>query len=210
MCEAHKQGKLQGKDAVWEFVQDIFHNLAHPKAGKRYGASTKSIYEMIKLWGGPRLHSFISLNLDGPSRSTTLRQVRKSLSYIPGEHEYIFEEVGKVYASYKDKHGIEGPIPVCMAEDETVVKKYVRWVAKSDTLVGFCGNKENHQCQSHFLTNMGEGVVFYEVITDTFKNNVIDHYAHVIIANPFHEKIPRLVVVVHPTCNRFDVIFVAK
>ena len=27
VCEAHKQGKLQGKDAVWEFAQDIFHNL---------------------------------------------------------------------------------------------------------------------------------------------------------------------------------------
>ena len=141
VCEAHKQGKLQGKDAVWESVQDIFHNLTHPKAGRRYGASTKSIYDLIKLWGGPRLHSFISLNLDGPSRSTTLRQVRKSLSYIPGEHEYIFEAVGKVYASYKSKHGIEGPIPICMAEYETVLKKHVRWVEKSDTLVVFCGNK---------------------------------------------------------------------
>ena len=28
-CEAHKKGKLQGKDAVSEFVQDIFHNLVH-------------------------------------------------------------------------------------------------------------------------------------------------------------------------------------
>ena len=96
---------------------------------------------MIKLWGGPRLHNFISLNLAGPSISTTLRQMRKSLPYIPGEHEYIFEVVGKIYASYKDKHCIEGPIHVCMAEDECVVKTYVRWVAKSDTLVGFCGNK---------------------------------------------------------------------
>ena len=31
VCKAHKQGKLQGKDAVWEFVQDIFHNLVHSK-----------------------------------------------------------------------------------------------------------------------------------------------------------------------------------
>ena len=66
VCEVHKQGKLQGKDVVWEYVQDIFHNLVRSKSGRRYSASTQSIYEMIKLWGGPRLHSFISLNLDGP------------------------------------------------------------------------------------------------------------------------------------------------
>ena len=78
---------------------------------------------MIKLWGGPRLHSFVSLNLDGPSISTTLRQVRKSLAYIPGEHEHIFEAVGKVYASYKGKHGKDGTIPICLAKDEKFVKK---------------------------------------------------------------------------------------
>ena len=84
------------------------------------------------------------MNLDGPSISTTLRQMRKSLPYIPGEHEYIFEAVGKVYASYKAKHGIEGMILVCLLEDEIIVKKYVRCVEKPDTLVSFCGNKDIH------------------------------------------------------------------
>ena len=32
VCEAHKQGKLQGKDAIWEFVQDVFHNLVRSKS----------------------------------------------------------------------------------------------------------------------------------------------------------------------------------
>ena len=31
VCEAHKKGKLQGKDEVWEFFQDIFHNLVRSK-----------------------------------------------------------------------------------------------------------------------------------------------------------------------------------
>lgn len=34
VCEAHKQGKLQGKDVVWDFVKDIFHNLIHPRQGE--------------------------------------------------------------------------------------------------------------------------------------------------------------------------------
>lgn len=116
----------------------------------------------------------------------------------------FFEVVGKVYSSYKTKHGIDGPIPIYLVEDEIVVRKYVRWVEKSDTLVGFCGNKEEHQCQSHFLVTIGEGVSDYDIITYYFKNNAIGHYASIIIANPLHEKIPRLVVVAHPTWNRFD------
>ena len=88
-------------------------------------------------------NSFISLNLNGPSISTTLRQVWKSLKYIPGDQEYIFETIKIFYASYNAKHCIEGPIPVCLAEDETVVKKYVRWVEKSDILVGFLVRKKN-------------------------------------------------------------------
>lgn len=126
VCEAHKQGKLQGQDEVCEFFKDIFHNLMHVKVGRRYNTSTKSLCEMIKLWGGPRLHSFINLNLDGPSIIITLRKVRKSLAYIPGEHEHILEVVGQLYACYKTKHCRDGPIPIWLAEDETIEKKYVR------------------------------------------------------------------------------------
>lgn len=208
VCEAHKQEKLQGKDAVWEFVKDIFHNLMHAKERRRYSTSTKSLYEMIKLWGGPRLHSFISLNLDGPSISTTLRKIRNSLEYIPREHVHIFEAVVKFYASYKAKNGIDGPIHVFLAKDGTVVKKYVRWVAKSDTLVQFCGTKEEHQWQSHFLVRVYDEAVGYEIIKYSFKENVIGHYACAIIENPLHENLPHLVVVVHPTCNRFNANFV--
>jgi hypothetical protein len=39
---------------------------------------------------------------------------------------------------------------------------------------------------------------------------VIGHYACVIIANPLHNDIPRLVVVVHPMCNRFNENFVQQ
>lgn len=109
-----------------------------------------------------------------------------------------------MYAFYKTKHGIDYPIHVYLVGDETVVIKYVRWVEKSDTLVGFCGNKEEHQCQSHFLVIVGKGVARFDIITDSFKNNIIGHYARVIIVDPLHENIPPLVVVSHPTYNRFN------
>ena len=34
VCEAHKQGKIQGRDVVWEFVQDLFHNPVCSKSGE--------------------------------------------------------------------------------------------------------------------------------------------------------------------------------
>lgn len=132
LCQEHQQGKLQGKDVVWEFVNDIFNKLMHEKLGRRYNTSKKFLYEMITLWGGHGLHSFIILNLDGSSISTNLRQVRKSLAYFPGEHEHIFYAFRKFHAYYKARHGIDGPIHVFLAEDEIVVKKYVGWVEKSD------------------------------------------------------------------------------
>lgn len=55
---------------------------------------------------------------------------------------------------------------------------------------------------------VGDGAVGYEIIIDSFKNNVISHYTRVIIKNPLPERLPRLVVVVHPTYNRFNANFV--
>jgi len=55
-----------------------------------------------------------------------------------------------------------------LTEDETVVKKYVRWVAKIDTLMGFCGTKEEHQYQSNFLVRVGKGDVGYEIKNKLF------------------------------------------
>jgi hypothetical protein len=71
------------------------------------------------------------------------------VTYFLGTNTKVKITSRQVYASYKDKHNTEGPIHILLVEDETVVKKYVRWVEKSDTMVGFCGKKEEHKCQSH-------------------------------------------------------------
>ena len=85
------------------------------------------------------------------------------VTYFLGTDTKVKITSRQVYASYKSKHNIKGPIPVLFAEDETVVKKYVRWVEKSDTLVRFYGKKE-HKCQSHFLVTISEGVTRYNII----------------------------------------------
>ena len=57
---------------------------------------------------------------------------------------------------------------------------------------------------------VGDRAAGYEIIIDSFKNNVIGHYAHVITENNLHERLPHLVVVFHPTCNRFNANFVSQ
>lgn len=70
-----------------------------------------------------------------------------------------------------------GKVPSMLAEDETVVKKAVRWIARDNTLVGFCGVGENHHCVSNFVVNVGSEFEGYENIVQAFKLNVKAHYA---------------------------------
>ena len=86
-----------------------------------------------------------------------------------------------------------------------------RWNAKHDVLIGFCGPKgDSHQCISSCVITVGDGACGYKNIVNAFQTNVIGHYGRVLVANPLHEKLPRLVLVVHSTCNKFDATFVRE
>ncbi|MCO5588629.1 hypothetical protein L7F22_042586 [Adiantum nelumboides] len=209
MYEAHRKGKFGGKSALWNFFQDIARNLLRPKRGQRITESTKTTFEVVKLWGGPRLHDFLSGNLGGPYIFTTKRKGKKATPFQSGEHEYIFDAIGKILLDAKSKHGIASRIPIIIVEDKTTIKRRIRWNAKDDTLIGFCGSKgENHQCCSNDIITIGEGSQGYEKIINAFQNHEIENYACLLIVNPLHESLPRLALVVHCTCNRFDSIFI--
>lgn len=126
IIEAHRQGKFGGKPALWDFFQDVAKNALKAKQAQRFSESTKTMFEVIKLWGGPRLHDFLSTNLGGPSMSTTKRQGKKATQFISGEHQYIFNAVGKIYLDAKRKHGITSLVPVIIVEDETTIKRRIR------------------------------------------------------------------------------------
>lgn len=88
-----------------------------------------------------------SLNFAGPSYSQVKWDIKKGVEFIPGEHPEIFAVVASIYKDAKVQHGIEGPIPVILAEDETKVKGRVSWESKWDTLAGFCGPTADHICR---------------------------------------------------------------
>jgi hypothetical protein len=67
---------------------------------------------------------------------------------------------------------------------------------KGDNLIGNCGAKENHCCVTNFRLVIGIGEVRYNNVLEAFTNNKIASFAQVMIVNPLHEKLPRLVFVV--------------
>jgi hypothetical protein len=62
IVHAHKMGKFEGTQSLWDFLTDIVKNVGKEDSrGKRYSEPTKVMFETIKLWGGPRLHHFFNL-----------------------------------------------------------------------------------------------------------------------------------------------------
>ena len=163
-------------------------------------------FETIKLWGGPRLHQILSLNMGGPLLDTTKRDTRKTLKYKVGEDERVFQHLVVVCKFAMNLVSIPlGTIPTMLAEDETVVKRSVRWVARDDVLLGFCGLIDNHNCISDYVVKVGFGVTSYENIVNSFNSNVRAHYTRFFLLLILCMHVcPRLVAVIQLTCNRFD------
>ncbi|KAL2609573.1 hypothetical protein R1flu_028146 [Riccia fluitans] len=78
-----------------------------------------------------------------------------------------------------------------------------RWEARRDTLIGFCGDKDNHVCKMGLEVEVGSGESGYSKIVESFEQKIQGSYARVVIVNPLHEKLPRLIVYAFVTCNSF-------
>ncbi|KAL2644026.1 hypothetical protein R1flu_011613 [Riccia fluitans] len=114
-----------------------------------------------------------------------------------------FEEVAKILMAAKALHCITGDVAVILAEDETRVKPIVRWEARRDMLIGLCGDKDNHVCKMGLEVEVGSDELGYSKIVESFEQKIQGLYARVVIVNPLHEKLPRLIVYASVTCNLF-------
>ena len=131
------------------------------------------------------------------------------MKYHAGEREDQFEYIASVYQNVLTSCEIStGTAPCLIAEDEIFVKRSMRWVAKQDILLGFCGPKADHACISDFVVKVGDFPTAYERVVCAFKDNMIAHYARILIINPHQSRLPRLVVFIQLTCNSFDAQFV--
>ena len=201
---AHRTNAFGGKPALWDFLRDIATNLNRVRQGHRFSKNSKSFAQAMRIYGGRRMCDLFTLNFGGPSYDCTKRENKEGVQFIAGEHSALFAAVADIYREAKANHGVEGPVPVILAEDETKVKARISWDARSDGLVGFFGVKENHRCVSTFRPHVGNGESGYAAIVDSFRQNDKGSFARVIMVNPLHALLPRLVLAVSSTCNRFN------
>ncbi|CAG2248063.1 unnamed protein product [Mytilus edulis] len=109
---------------------------------------------------------------------------------------------GKRYKSSTRKI-FEALLIMGAAEDETAIVGTVMYHQDRDELLGFCGPKDNHKCMENNHIKVGNDRDAYDRLVNAFDKNIIGKYARVILLNPLHEKIPHLVALLMPTCNRF-------
>ena len=104
------------------------------------------------------------------------------------------------------KHNVH--VPVLTAEDETSIKAEIKYCQKTDELIGFCGKKgKEEDGQKCSMPNtriiIGDDESSYSKLTEAFRDRTIASYARVILLNPLSTLLPRAVVLLLPTCNRF-------
>lgn len=151
------------------------------KQGKRNKASTNLFFEVVLIWGGPRLVTFVASNLFGPEIHSLYKWHNRDHTTLEGrinradtsKTAVIYRE--SIAKQFKNKTSL---VPVLAAEDETAVISKVS--QEKFELLGFCGIKgAHHQCldQFKFTVKVGDGEEGYNTIFSAFRNNVIGNYA---------------------------------
>ena len=202
--EAYERGLLRGKTNILTFIKTIVSNMRKKPKGKRYDKFTKTMFQVIKIWGGWRMAKFFAMNMGGPSEGTIKRITRQYNT--PAEQGFQASTISRTLETYKhlmETNQIESVL-VEQAEDETVIVKLLQYIQATDTVVGSCGiTSLNHRCVSdHFLV-IGSEETAYEDLKQFFANSVIASMARVIMLNPLHPNLPATVVFLAPTCNKF-------
>ena len=98
-------------------------------------------------------------------------------------------------------------VPWLAAEDETAIEPIIVYHQETDELLGFCGkltdNPKEHQCLVDFHLYVGDDDDSYNRIVNAFNEYKIGKNARVILLNPLHKFLPRIVICLMPTCNCF-------
>ena len=119
-----------------------------------------------------------------------------------------FKQIAEMYNGIMYKLNIRR-VPVLMAEDETAIKAIIEYNQKYDELVGFCNVNtkipKDHRCfqgnNARFVVGNDENA--YDNIVQMFEKYKIGGYARVVLLNPLHPCLPRIVALLAATCNKF-------
>ena len=202
-------GLLNDKTTLMAMLETVSRNLHVEKNGKRYRPSFKLFLEVLLMLGGPRIATFVAINLGGPEIHSIYRwrnQHRVDIS--GGIQESNLKKLGPLYKEAM-ANITSSSVPVLAAEDETAIIGHVTYHQDRDELLGFCGvNGQHHACLDHFAVKVGDGEEGFTNIINAFKEYKIGTFGRAILLNPLHPNLPRIAVLVMPTCNKFDHHFV--
>ena len=209
--KAAENGYLKDRNTLVGVSQTVSRNLYVEKNGRRYQSSFKLFLEVLLLWGGPRITTFVAINLCGPEIHSLYRWRNQHLEHLDGGFEQRnFKVLGKLYLEAMSNLGIKH-VPVLAAEDETAILGQISYSESTDELLGFCGvSGADHKCLDYFTVVVGDGEQGYNTIVNAFNEYKISPFARAIILNPLHPKLPRSPILTMPTCNRFDHEFVFR
>lgn len=209
--KAAQNGYLKDRNTLIGVLQTVARNFHVEKNGRRYQSSFKLFLEVLLLWGGPRVATFVAINLCGPEIHSIYRWRNQHLVHLDGGfEENNFKVLGKLYKEAMSNLGVKH-VPVLAAEDETAILGQISYSERTDELLGFCGvTGADHKCLDYFTVVVGNGEQGYNTIVNAFNEYKIGPFARAIILNPLHPKLPRIPVLIMPTCNRFDHEFVFR
>ena len=202
---AAEEGMLENETVLKEVLVTCANNISKKKQGKRYSKSVKEFYEVLMYWGGPRIASFVAMNMLGPEVHSMYRwRKQKNLELVDGIAEENFVKIAMIYKDALRSLNINVAL-VQLSEDETAIIKKVTYNQRDDTLVGFCGKSgDAHQCMTNCVIKVGDGEEGYNTIVDAFKTHTIGCYGRLIMINTLHPSLPNIPVLMMSTCNTFD------
>ena len=126
-----------------------------------------------------------------------------SVTTNEGIERQNFIKVQSIYCQGMESLGLHR-VHVEISDDETAIIRKVCYDQKADTLVGFCGPvRLDHTCTAHYRVKVREEVTGYNNIVQAFDNNVIGSYGRIIVINPLNPNLPKIPILVMPTCNTF-------
>ena len=204
---ASQSGLLKQKQFMLDAIGTFAQNLHVKKKGKRYPTSQKLLYEALSYMGGPKMVCFYALNFEGPDIHTVFRWRQQNRRIVLGQptHE-SFIILREIYGKLTEKYG---KCPVQRSEDETAIIKKITYHQESDTMMGTCGiDGPNHQCQDEDIHVIGEGEEGYNRIREVFDTCRPANYGRAVLLNPLNPNLPKLPVLVVPTCNKFSHLYV--
>ena len=202
--KANMTSQLEHRDVLAQMLQTVSLSL-NVKKGRRYKSSKKLFYDVILLWGGPRKAEFVAMNLAGPEIHSIFRWWHsESKSVKSGLSVENFQMVSSIYEAIKTD-----ACSSSLAEDETAIVGAVQYLPEKDVTTCFCGEAgPHHQCSLNAEVVVGNGIEGYQNIVNAFATKKIATQACAVIINPLHPDLPKIPIIIHPTCNRFDAMFV--